>query len=218
MRILVVEDDEVLGDGLCQALDMAGHTVDWLTHGAPARQALEGDRFDVVVLDLALPDCSGLSVLHSWRRDGEAVPVLVLTAYDGTEDCVAALDRGADDYVAKPFVFEELEARLRMLLRRANGHADNELRCGEVRLDRAYHRALIAGSPVELSAYEFAVLEALLERPGGTISREQLASRLYGWSDGPESNSVNVLIHKLRSKIGADHIETVRGLGYRVVP
>ena len=131
---------------------------------------------------------------------------------------MAALDLGADDYVTKPFVFEELEARLRVLLRRANGHADNELRCGGMRLDRGYHRALVEGSPVDLSAYEFVVLEALLERAGGTISREQLASRLYGWNDGPESNSVNVLIHKLRTKVGADRIETVRGLGYRVVP
>lgn len=218
MRILVVEDDEVLGDGLCQGLDMAGHTVDWLARGEQARQALEGDRFDVAILDLALPDCSGLSVLEQWRRSGEVTPVLVLTAYGGTEDCVAALDRGADDYVAKPFVFEELEARLRVLLRRGNGHADNYLDCGDVRLDRVYHRVLVAGREVDLSAYEFAVLEALLERPGGVISRDQLASRLYGWKDGPESNSVNVLIHKLRSKIGAQHIETVRGLGYRVVP
>ncbi len=217
MRILVVEDDEVLGDGLCEGLRLSGHTVDWLTRGLQAWDALSADHFDAVILDLALPDRSGMSVLKHWRDQGSPTPVLVLTAYDGTEDCVAALDGGADDFISKPFQFEELEARLRVLLRRSNGHADNELRHGQVRLDRVDHRALVADRAVDLSAYEFAVLETLLERPGAVVSREHIESRLYGWSDGPDSNSVNVLIHKLRAKIGGDHIETVRGLGYRVV-
>mgnify|MGYP000600591143 CR=1 FL=1 len=218
MRILVVEDDEVLGDGLCQGLDMAGHTVDWLTCGGQARQALGGDRFDVAILDLALPDCSGISVLEQWRGAGAQMPVLVLTASCGSDDRVTALKRGPEGYVPKPFVLQALEARARVLIPRTTGHADNQLSGGDVGLDRVYHRALVADSPVDLAAYEFDVLEALIGRQGGVISRERLAARLYGWSDGPESNSVNVLIHKLRSKIGADHIETVRGLGYRVVP
>lgn len=217
MRILVVEDDEVLGDGLCEGLRLSGHTVDWLTRGLQAWEAFSADDFDAAILDLALPDRSGMSVLKHWRDEGAMTPVLILTAYGDTEHCVAALDGGADDFISKPFQFEELEARLRVLLRRSNGHADNELRYGQVRLDRVDHRALVADRAVDLSAYEFTVLETLLERPGAVVSREHIEARLYGWSDGPDSNSVNVLIHKLRAKIGSDHIETVRGLGYRVV-
>lgn len=218
MRILIVEDDVILGDGLCEGLKQEGHTVDWLTNGSDALHALEADEFDVVILDLALPGHSGLDVLAHWRQARQKVPVLVLTAYEDTHDCITALDQGADDYVTKPVDLAELEARLRALLRRANGHADNCLRCGAVSLDRSDHMAWVDGTNVELSAYEFAVLETLLERAGRVISREQLESRLYGWGDGPESNSLHVLIHKLRSRIGARRIETVRGLGYRIVP
>ncbi|MDW5377685.1 response regulator transcription factor [Halomonas sp. HP20-15] len=218
MRILVIEDDVILGDGLCEGLRLDGHTVDWLTDGDDALHALEADEFDVAVLDLALPGCSGLEVLAHWRRANQQVPVLVLTAYGDTHDCITALDQGADDYVSKPVDLAELEARLRALLRRANGHADNCLQCGAVSLDRSDRIVRIDETSVELSAYEFAVLEALLERSGRVISREQLESRLYGWGDGPESNSLHVLIHKLRSRIGARRIETVRGLGYRIVP
>ena len=218
MRILLVEDDEILGDGLREGLQMDGHTVDWLTDGSTAEGALDADDFDCVVLDLSLPGRSGMELLRHWRRSGQRVPVLVLTAYGSTTDCIAALDHGADDYVVKPVDLTELEARLRSLQRRAHGHVDNRLRCGELSLDRADRMAWYGGQVISLSAYEFAVLEALLERPGRVVSRDQLESRLYGWDEGPESNSLHVLIHKLRSHIGADHIETVRGLGYRIVP
>ena len=218
MRILLVEDDEILGDGLCEGLRLDGHTVDWLTDGSTAEGALDADDFDSVVLDLALPGRSGMELLRHWRRSRHDVPVLVLTAYGNSQDCITALDLGADDYVVKPVDLGELEARLRALLRRANGHVDNRLHCGELSLDRADRMAWCGDTAVNLSAYEFAVLEALLERPGRVVSREQLESRLYGWDEGPESNSLHVLIHKLRSHIGADHIETVRGLGYRIVP
>jgi len=218
LRILLVEDDEILGDGLCEGLRLDGHTVDWLTDGSTAEGALDADDFDSVVLDLALPGRSGMELLRHWRRSRHDVPVLVLTAYGNSQDCITALDLGADDYVVKPVDLGELEARLRALLRRANGHVDNRLHCGELSLDRADRMAWCGDTAVNLSAYEFAVLEALLERPGRVVSREQLESRLYGWDEGPESNSLHVLIHKLRSHIGADHIETVRGLGYRIVP
>ena len=218
MRILLVEDDEILGDGLCEGLRLDGHTVDWLTDGSTAEGALDADDFDSVVLDLALPGRSGMELLRHWRRSRHDVPVLVLTAYGNSQDCITALDLGADDYVVKPVDLGELEARLRALLRRANGHVDNRLHCGELSLDRADQMAWCGDTAVNLSAYEFVVLEALLERPGRVVSRDQLESRLYGWDEGPESNSLHVLIHKLRSHIGADHIETVRGLGYRIVP
>lgn len=218
MRILLVEDDEILGDGLCEGLRLDGHTVDWLTDGSTAEGALDADHFDSVVLDLALPGRSGMELLRHWRRLRHHVPVLVLTAYGNSPDCITALDLGADDYVVKPVDLGELEARLRALLRRAHGHVDNRLRCGELSLDRADQMAWRGDTAVNLSAYEFVVLEALLERPGRVLSRDQLESRLYGWDEGPESNSLHVLIHKLRSHIGADHIETVRGLGYRIVP
>jgi len=218
LRILLVEDDEILGDGLCEGLRLDGHTVDWLTDGSTAEGALDADDFDSVVLDLALPGRSGMELLRHWRRSRHYVPVLVLTAYGNSPDCITALDLGADDYVVKPVDLGELEARLRALLRRAHGHVDNRLHCGELSLDRADRMAWCGDTAVNLSAYEFAVLEALLERPGRVVSREQLESRLYGWDEGPESNSLHVLIHKLRSHIGADHIETVRGLGYRIVP
>jgi len=218
LRILLVEDDEILGDGLCAGLRLDGHTVDWLTDGSTAEGALDADDFDSVVLDLALPGRSGLQLLSHWRRSRRSEPVLVLTAYGSTQDCITALDLGADDYVVKPVDLKELEARLRALQRRAHGHTDNRLRCGELSLERADKMVWSGDTVVDLSAYEFAVLEALLERPGRVVSREQLESRLYGWDEGPESNSLHVLIHKLRSHVGASHIETVRGLGYRIVP
>lgn len=218
MRILLVEDDQTLGDGLREGLRLAGHTVDWLARGDEASGALLADRFDAVVLDLALPGRSGLDVLSRWRTEGQTEPVLVLTAYDGTDDCIAGLDRGADDYVVKPVDLGELEARLRALVRRAAGVADNRVSCGPIELDRAGRSAWRSGERLELSGYEFALLEGLMERAGQPVGKDQLEARLYGWGDGPSSNSVQVLIHNLRRKLGARRIETVRGLGYRLVP
>lgn len=216
MRILLIEDDLHLGDGLCRGLKIGGHTVDWLTHGLDAANALVADHFDVVILDLALPGRSGLEVLREWRSDDRDVPVLVLTAYDATDDCVSALDYGADDYMVKPFELDELEARLRAVTRRASGHSDNLLSCRGLVLDSARRMTWIEGEEIDLSAYEFKLLEILLERPGRAVGLDQLESLLYGWADGPESNSIQVLIHHLRAKIGSERIETVRGLGYRL--
>ncbi|ARS52559.1 response regulator [Kushneria konosiri] len=216
MRLLIVEDDRILGEGLCEGLRLSGYTVDWLTHGEQALHALEADDFDAVILDLTLPGCSGLDVLMHWRRSGHHVPVLILTAREGNAECIRALDLGADDHVVKPVETEVLEARLRVLQRRANGHPDNRLRCGDICLDRGDRMAWLGDRELTLSAYEFMVLEALMERPGRSLTGEQLETRLYGWEGGPESNSLQVLIHKLRSKLGAERIKTVRGMGYRL--
>lgn len=218
MRILIVEDDVILGDGLCEGLRLDGHTVDWLIDGHEAEHALDADVFDVVVLDLALPGCSGLTVLSRWRAGHYRGPVLILTAYGNIQDRIAGLDLGADDYMVKPVDLGELEARLRALVRRANGHVDDYLRHGPLCMSRADKRVWVNQQPIELSAHEFAALETLLERPGRLVSREQLETRLYGWKGGPESNSLQVLIHKLRARVGAPLIETVRGLGYRLAP
>lgn len=217
MRILLVEDDTVLGDGLCAGLELGGYTVDWLTHGDHAACALDADSFDIAILDLALPGLCGMRVLRRWREAGYDMPVLVLTAYEASEDCVAALDNGADDYVIKPVELTELEARVRALTRRSNGHADNTLRCGELELNQTQRLARLAGDAIGLSAYEFKLLEALMEKPGRPVGRERFESLLYGWAEGPESNTIQVLIHNLRVKIGAQRIETIRGLGYRLV-
>jgi DNA-binding response OmpR family regulator len=192
--------------------------VDWLTDGREAEHAVDADAFDAVVLDLALPGCSGLTVLSRWRAARYAGPVLILTAYGNVQERIAGLDLGADDYMVKPADLGELEARLRALVRRANGHFDDYLRHGPVCMSRADKQVWVEQRVVDLSAHEFAALEALLERPGRLVSREQLEARLYGWEGGPESNSLQVLIHKLRSRIGARYIETVRGLGYRLAP
>ncbi|MFC0337623.1 two-component system, OmpR family, response regulator/two-component system, OmpR family, response regulator QseB [Kushneria avicenniae] len=216
MRILIVEDDMILGEGLCEGLRLSGYTVDWLTYGEEALHALEADAFDAVILDLALPGCSGLEVLTHWRRSGHYTPVLILTAREGNDECIRALDLGADEHVVKPVDTEVLEARLRVLHRRANGHPDNRLSCGDISLDRGDRMVWLGDRELALSAYEFLVLEALMERPGRSLSREQLEARLYGWEGGPESNSLQVLIHKLRSKLGAERIVTVRGMGYRL--
>lgn len=218
MRVLLVEDDELLGDGLCQGLMQEGYAVDWLKDGRSAAAAMESDHFDVVVLDLMLPSRSGIDVLVAWRRQGITVPVLILTALDSVDEKIQGLDYGADDYLVKPVDMGELLARLRALVRRVSGRGSNQVECGPVELDFATHCVSVHGQPLRLSRHEFAILEALLERPGHAVSRDHLESRLYGWSDGPESNSLEVHIHRLRSKLGEGLIETVRGLGYRFAP
>lgn len=218
MRILLVEDDAVLGDGLSEGLRLGGHTVDWLTDGTSAADALERDDFAAVILDLALPGASGLEVLRGWRRRRRCVPVLVLTASGSDEGCIAALDDGADDYLVKPVDLDVLDARLRALARRVGGHADDTLRCGALELERDGHAVRLDARPVALSAYEFRVLETLIERPGKVVARDALETRLYGWGERPGSDPLRVLVHNLRRKIGARRIETVRGVGYRLVP
>lgn len=216
MRVLLIEDDETLGDGLRTGLGQDGHAVDWLTDGRLALDALDHDDFDVAILDLALPSRDGLDVLRHWRAAGHALPVLVLTAYEAVDDRVTGLDEGADDYVVKPVALTELDARLRALVRRRNGHSDNTLRWGDIVFDRARGVITHRDRPLVLSRHEQALLTALLERPGQTVTREQLGSRLYGWDEAPESNSIEVHVHNLRRKIGREAIQTVRGLGYRM--
>jgi len=214
MRILLVEDDELLGDGLAAGLRHCGYNVDWLRDGEQARSALATEDYAALVLDLGLPRLDGMSVLRGLRAAGNAIPVLILTARDSTWDKVGGLDGGADDYLVKPVDLDELAARLRALARRASGQSTPLLQANEVELDPAARRVRLRGEPVELSAREFAILELLMRNAGRMISRAQLESALYGWGEGVESNAVEVHIHHLRRKLGADLIRTVRGVGY----
>lgn len=217
MRILLVEDDPQLGAALQEGLIRAGMTTDWLASGEAADQALHEDDFAAVILDLGLPKLPGQTVLARLRARGNTVPVLVLTARDALPDKVSALDQGADDYLVKPVDVEELAARIRALIRRAGGRADPVIRVGAIALDPARRSVLRAGQTVELSVREFAIAHLLLENAGRVVSRRQLESALYGWSEGVESNAIEVHIHHLRRKLGNDAIRTVRGVGYMAV-
>jgi len=225
MRLLLVEDDRMIGASLRDALRLEGHAVDWVRDAAAAQGTLASERFDLVLLDLGLPPgppgaptLDGLDVLRSLRGRADSTPVIVLTARDGVGDRVAGLDAGADDYLVKPFELDELNARMRAVLRRHSGRAQPLLAHGGVTLDPATRQVTKDGQPVLLSAREFAVLEALMARPGALLSRAQLEDRLYGWGEEIESNAVSVYIHQLRRKLGADFIRNVRGVGYFVGP
>ncbi len=215
----------MIGESLQRALRLEGYAVDWVRDAAAADSTLASERFDLVLLDLGLPPgagagaaghADGLSVLHAARARHDATPVIVLTARDARGDRVAGLDAGADDYLVKPFELDELNARIRAVLRRHAGRAEPLLSAGGVSLDPATRQVARNGVPVPLSAREFAVLEALLARPGAVLSRAQLEDRLYGWGEEIESNAVSVYVHQLRRKLGADFIRTVRGVGYFV--
>ncbi len=214
MRLLLVEDDPVLGDGLKTGLSQAGFTVDWAQDGAAADAALDCEQFALAILDLGLPRLEGLEVLRRLRRRGQTLPVLILTARDSTGEKVAGLDAGADDYLIKPIDLDELAARIRALLRRAGGRAAPVLEVGPLRLDPASHQVELEGLPVNLSTREFSILQLLVENAGRVISRSQLEAALYGWGDSLESNAVEVHIHHLRKKLGSDSIRTLRGVGY----
>ncbi|HEY5323333.1 MAG TPA: response regulator transcription factor [Caldimonas sp.] len=223
MRLLLVEDDRMIGESLQRALRLEGYAVDWVRDAAAADSTLASERFDLVLLDLGLPPgagagaggpADGLSVLRAARARHDATPVIVLTARDARGDRVAGLDAGADDYLVKPFELDELNARIRAVLRRHAGRAEPLLSAGGVTLDPATRRVAKDGVAVSLSAREFAVLEALLAKPGAVLSRAQLEDRLYGWGEEIESNAVSVYVHQLRRKLGADFIRTVRGVGY----
>jgi DNA-binding response OmpR family regulator len=226
MRLLLVEDDRMIGESLRGALRLEGHAVDWVRDAAAAQATLASERFDLLLLDLGLPASAapaaemrsggGLDVLRALRARGDDTPVIVLTARDGPGDKVAGLDAGADDYLVKPFDLDELAARIRALRRRQGGRAQPALAFGGVTLDPATRQVTQGGAPVLLSAREFAVLEALMLRPGALLSRAQLEDRLYGWGEEIESNAVSVYIHQLRKKLGADFIQNVRGVGYFV--
>jgi two-component system response regulator QseB len=216
MRILVVEDDPILADGLKVGLGLAGATADIVGTCGDARAALSAHEFDAVVLDVMLPDGSGLDVLKEMRGAGDATPVLLLTALDEVSDRIRGLDGGADDYLSKPFDLDELAARIRAIARRAGGRAAPLLVSGGLVLDPAGLTAALDGRDVPLSRREFAVLSLLMERPGIIRSKSEIEERLYGWHEEVESNAVEVHVHNLRAKIGRHAIETVRGLGYRM--
>ena len=216
MRVLLVEDDRMIAQGLQTALRQDGCAVDWVADGRAAAAALHAAHFDLVLLDLGLPERDGLEVLRELRRRDDATPVIILTARDDIQDRIAGLDAGADDYIVKPFDLDEVAARMRSLLRRVSGRGDPTIRVGAISLDPATHRVERSGAPVQLSAHEYAVLEALLQRPGAILSRAQLEDRLYGWDAQVESNAIEVYIHSLRRKLGTDSIRTLRGVGYFV--
>ena len=216
MRILLVEDDPLLGDGLCIGLRQAGFAVDWVQDGQMADSALQSRSFDLVVLDLGLPRLSGMTVLERARRRNQAMPVLILTARDATGDKVAGLDAGADDYLVKPIDLDELAARIRALARRSTGRAGPLLVHGALSLDPAARTITLDGRPVDLSVREFSLLQLLLENAGRVLTRSQLEEALYGWDEGPESNALEVHVHHLRRKLGSSLIQTLRGVGYTV--
>jgi DNA-binding response OmpR family regulator len=216
MRLLLVEDDRMIGDSLRNALRQAGFAVDLVRDGRAAEGTIASERFDLVLLDLGLPQRDGMDVLQAMRARGDRTPVIVLTARDTLAARVSGLDAGADDYIVKPFELDELLARIRAVVRRQDGRAETTLAVGEVTLDTATRQVARAGTPVVLSAREYAVLEALMLRPGAILSRAQLEDRLYGWGEELESNAITVYVHQLRRKLGEGFIHTVRGVGYYV--
>jgi two-component system, OmpR family, response regulator len=214
MRVLLVEDDRMIAQGLQTALRQDGYTVDSMSDGRSAAEALRTVRFDLVLLDLGLPERDGIDVLRELRRRGDSTPVIIVTARDDVQNRVEGLDAGADDYIIKPFDLDEVGARMRSVLRRAAGRGDPCIRHRGISLNPQTHEVERDGVAVLLSAHEFSVLEALLQRPGAVLSRAQLEDRLYGWSEQIESNAVEVYIHGLRRKLGSDTIRTLRGVGY----
>ncbi len=218
MRLLLAEDDAMIGASLADALRAEGYAVDWVDDGADADTALAAQSYDAIVLDIGLPRRDGLQVLAALRARHDRTPVLLLTARDGVRDRVSGLDTGADDYLVKPFDLDELLARLRALLRRAAGRAEPVYEAHGVRLDPATREASVHGRPVVLSSREWAVLEALMRRPGAVLSRAAIEEKLYGWGEEIGSNAVEVYVHGLRRKLGASLIRTVRGLGYVIDP
>ena len=216
MRLLLVEDDRMIGESIADGLSREGHAVDWVRDGHAAQHAIAAEPYDAVLLDLGLPRRDGLEVLRRIRAARNDVPVLVITARDAVSDRVKGLDAGADDYLVKPFDLDELTARVRALSRRAAGRAQPLVERGPITLDPAKRQVRVHGRPVHVSAREYALLEALTERPGLVLSREQLEEKLYGWGGEVGSNAVEVYIHKLRRKLGADLIRSERGMGYSV--
>lgn len=214
MRLLLAEDDPHLGDGLMVGLRQAGYAVDWVRDGIVADLALASESFDLLVLDLGLPRLAGMEVLRRLRGRGQMVPVLILTARDATGDKIAGLDCGADDYLVKPIDLDELAARVRALARRSTGHAAPLICLGDLALDPAARLATLAGVTVELSAREFSLLQAMMQSAGRVLTRAQLEASLYGWHDEPDSNALEVHVHHLRKKLGAERIKTLRGIGY----
>ncbi|MCL2657860.1 MAG: response regulator [Betaproteobacteria bacterium] len=218
MRVLLVEDDPMVGDAVRKGLMGAGFTVDWVRDGHAAELALEANQYAACVLDLGLPRRDGMEVLHALRKRENALPVIVVTARDAVSDRIAGLNAGADDYLTKPFDLDELIARIRALMRRNAGRAQSLMQCGELTLDPEKREVRLAGETVPLSARELALLEILIAKPGAVLSREALEERLFGWGEEPASNALEVHLHNLRRKLGPERIRNVRGVGYKVVP
>lgn len=214
MKLLLVEDDALLGDGVRAGLKQAGFAVDWVQDGLAAKVALDSEEYDLLVLDLGLPKLSGMDLLKSVRAKRASLPVLILTARDTIADRVAGLNAGADDYLVKPFDLDELIARLNALLRRSAGQVELTLQHGAIELTPASHQVRLAGTDVSMSAREFSLLHTLLLHTGRVHSREQLEQTLYGWGEEVESNAIEVHVHHLRKKLGSDLIRTLRGVGY----
>ena len=217
MRILLIEDDTMIGKSVQQGLSTAGFAVDWVTDGRAAELALGNGVYDLAVLDLGLPKKDGMAILAQLRDMGDAMPVLIASARDTVADRIGGLNAGADDYLLKPFDLDELVARVRALLRRHAGRGSPLLNHGPIVLDPLRKCVTLDGQPVELSVREFALLEALLQRPGAVLSREQLEESVYGWGQEVGSNAIEVHLHHLRKKLGAGLIKNVRGVGYRIV-
>lgn len=216
MRILLVEDDRMIGESLTQALKANGYVVDWARDGEMGEVSLSTTAYNLVLLDIGLPKLNGLELLKAIRARKDKVPVLILTARDQIEDRVAGLDLGADDYLVKPFALEEMEARIRALLRRNSGNADPLLRSGNITLNTLTKELTYKGAVIVLSAREYALMFALMESPGKVMSRTDLEDRLYGWNEEVSSNAVEVQIHNLRKKLDTDLIRNIRGIGYMV--
>ena len=216
MRILLIEDDPHIGDGIAAGLKKLGMAADWFTDGRQGQAALPAAPYDAVVLDLGLPGIDGMDILRHWRQQGWDTPVLVLTARDALPDRLAGLNSGADDYLCKPFALEEVAARLNVLIRRRKGHSNSNLRYGGLELDTAAQTATLHGQTLNLTAREWHLLEMLVSQPKHIISRAQIEDKLYGWDQEVESNAVEVHIHHLRKKIGSSLIHTKRGLGYQL--
>lgn len=216
MKILIVEDDELIQQGLAKALANESYACDCAATAAQAKSLVQVGQYSLIILDLGLPDQDGASLLRQWRRSGVDIPVLILTARDAIEDRVGGLDAGADDYLVKPFALVELQARVRALIRRFQGHSDNLLQVENIMLNLSTQQVTFEGQQIELTPKEFALLSRLMMRAGQTVNREILQQDLYSWQDDLSSNTLEVHIHNLRRKLGKERIKTVRSVGYRL--
>jgi two-component system response regulator QseB len=214
MRLLLVEDDELLGDALKTGLTQFGYIVDWLKDGETARTAMRAESFELVILDLGLPKLTGLRLLQLIRQTGDRTPIIILTARESIENRIQGLDMGADDYMVKPFDLNELSARIRALIRRSQGRADTVIQYQNITLDPAAHTVMQDEQIVNVPRREFALLQKLLENCGQALSRDQLMQSIYGWDEDVDSNALEVHIHNLRKKLNANFIRTIRGVGY----
>lgn len=216
MRVLLVEDDLMIGESLSESLQDEAYTVDWVKDGRQAILTLRAQPYDIILLDLGLPEVDGMGVLTAMRDAKIDTPVLILTARDQLQDRIKGLDSGADDYVVKPFELAEVFARMRVLIRRAQGKADNQVTVGNLSLDTAHKRVVMKGNPVDLTAKEYMLLTTFMLSPEKVMSKTELEDSLYGWGDEVESNAIEFLIHSLRKKVGQERIKNVRGLGWYI--